>query len=608
MNLLQTLDLDCRPEVERLYFNVIKADETSIDRFPSRDGDRLHIPAGTSVSFDSYFNSFFENYWFQYTHLSSAHLRLRLEGDCVVSIHRQTPHRDVYLLDRLSPVDGIVEFELDDEDELRVEAGRVWFTILATTDVELSDGGWFTNEEPARAVSLAAVFCTFNRQQYLQRILKALAAHPGAVASLSKLFIVNQGDSFTSEEILGGPGSNLESIVHLIEQPNMGGCGGFTRGMYETWRDDDLTHFVLLDDDSRVHPDSLLRTSTFLSYAYDDVVVGGHMLNLHRPNFLFEAGAELDAETLQPQPLINDEFIGDEAGLSALLRPGSVEYNGWWFFGAPKRVLDEVGFPMPCFIRGDDIEFGMRLKRNGWRTIPVPGIAVWHEPFYLKLGSWQLFFEVRNRLAAATLHDAGSWSAIRRDLLAVFTRDISMSRYHSAQLMIDAISDYLAGPEVCLQTDNEALQRARKVVTELGPTQVEVPGIIASKAERLAKAGDIRRVGYKVLDEGERRLGKFALGAHVARRQLQPSGDRIGGPVFRAADIQPHRAAAADRYTVVEEHNAIAWLHERDREIERKLWSQFRPLLQRVGPIDSYIEQRQQTIGWRTFWQHLFED
>jgi len=72
-----------------------------------------------------------------------------------------------------------------------------------------------------------------------------------------------------------------------------------------------------------------------------------------------------------------------------------MHFNGWWMFGFPKRWVERVGMPLPCFIRGDDIEFGMRLHEAGLPTVPLPGVAVWHEPFYLKLGQKKLWGDRR---------------------------------------------------------------------------------------------------------------------------------------------------------------------------------------------------------------------
>lgn len=610
MFLLQRIDLAAQAEIELLYWAVQGPSEGATELHPTKnDQGGLSIPAGGKVSFESYFNSFFENYWFAHTHLESVTLQLQLKGRCTVSLWRQTPHRDVYLLERRE-VDAsdfeAVEFTLRDDDELRVEAGRVWFEISAAGDTELEGGGWFTTDEPARPVELGVVFCTFNREKYLGRILNTLDSEPAVVDRIGRFFVVNQGNPFQAADLLDSnePGGISDKLT-IIEQDNLGGCGGFTRGMVETYKDPDLTHFVLLDDDIRVHPDSLLRCASFLAFAHDDVSVGGHMLNLHRPNYLFEAGARLHGGHLQPDPIGQDTLIAFRKGLQTFLRAGAVSYNGWWFFAASKSLLDEIGFPMPCFIRGDDIEFGMRIEAAGKKTVPVPGIAVWHEPFYLKLGNWQLYFETRNRLMSANLHGAGDWSALRKNIGTVFARDIAMSRYHSARLIIEALRDYEAGPEACFVTDDEALQRCRAIVAEYGPERVESSASLESRSDKAADADRVRKEIHKVRVAIERRTSKVGVMAQTARRLALPVRAK-DTPVFRAADLSPSKAAGADRYIVQEEHGGVSWLYERDPELERKLWREFAPMLRRLGPSARFREAHDGAKQWHTYWDDRY--
>ena len=197
-------------------------------------------------------------------------------------------------------------------------------------------------------------------------------------------------------------------------------------------------------------PESLFRGIRFMGYAYDNVAFGGHMLDLVKPNTLYEAGAQLDPEVAEPIPLNHGLLLSRAENLAEFLTIRPIDYNGWWMFGGSKQMLEQVGLPMPSFIRGDDIEYGVRLNREGYSTVPVPGIGVWHEPFYFKLGNWHLYFEVRNRLTMLSLHGNGSLPAVIRKLRRVFTRDAMLSRYHSCQFMIAAIEDYLEGPRKVL--------------------------------------------------------------------------------------------------------------------------------------------------------------
>jgi len=604
---LQRVDLAPPLEIAELYRKEIGHDRDTrpIDVVDSA----LIIPTGGLVTFDTYFNAFFENYWFGYTNLASVDLSVAIDGDCVVSLWRQTPNFDRYLVRRTQHAGkGQVDFHVNHDEELRAEAGRLWFEIEALSDVTVRSAEWSSTDQPQRNVALGVVFCTFNREKYLQRILRALDQDDRALDAIERLFVINQGRPFTADEIVGPDSTGrLLTKLTVIEQPNMGGCGGFTRGMYETATDPNLTHFLLMDDDSRVNAESVARTAEFLGFCDENVAVGGHMLNLHRPNRLFEAGAMLDDSTLQPTPIHHDTDLTDGVGLEPFLRTGAVSYNGWWMFGAPASVLDDVGYPMPCFIRGDDMEYGVRLRNANFRTVPVPGIAVWHEPFYLKLGGWQFFYEVRNRLALAALHDHPNFGGIRKDLRRVFARDIAMCRYHSCKLMIEGIQAYTGGPQVALDTTDGPLRAAAAIVAEYGPEKVEETAYVQSKAEDRRNRGELRRMLDSAQESTRRKVGKVLLAGQVVRRVAIP--ERAGPanlPVLRAADLTPHGVANYDGYVVVEEHGGSAWRFQRNRTIEQALWREALPLFKQVEYDPRYQNEFEQTGKFEKTWRETF--
>ena len=72
----------------------------------------------------------------------------------------------------------------------------------------------------------------------------------------------------------------------------------------------------------------------------------------------------------------------------------------------PRAVAEDVGLPLPLFIKWDDAEYGLRARSRGYRTATVPGIAIWHMSFLEKddTSDWQAYFHYRNRLVAAALH------------------------------------------------------------------------------------------------------------------------------------------------------------------------------------------------------------
>ena len=465
-HILQHVEFDVDLEVERLFFHQ---DQRSSRSYASVTDGQMTIPERTSISFDSYFASFFEDHWRAFSDIGEIQLTLRVSGTGWIVLYRSTERSNVVERRHFDTNGGPAEVTITvpTDGNLAFRYGRLWFQVDAISTVTLENCCWATPTLPVRDVRTSLVFCTFNRVPYLRRVLCDLADDPEALGEVERVLVVNQGDPLTEEELTDNP--EVSKKLSLLQQENLGGCGGFSRGMLETYDDDELTHFILLDDDIKLHPHSVFRAVQFARFARHDVAIGGHMLDLVDSNSLFEAGANFRPGSLLPDPVTVTGPLSDRSVLNELRYPTTVDYNGWWFFMASKEHIEEVGFPIPCFIRGDDMEYGMRLNLHGVRTVPIPGVAVWHEPFYMKLGGWQYYFEVRNRLSMHSLLGVGDWSTIKLQIRRTFHRDAMLSRYASCQFAIEALRDYVEGADVALETGPGPLERMRGIQQQLGP-------------------------------------------------------------------------------------------------------------------------------------------
>jgi GT2 family glycosyltransferase len=569
MTVLQHVDLETDPATQGLRFRY---DSTSADQhaLQSHDDRSLRIAPGLPVSFDTYFNNFYEGYWRDCTAVGAVVLRLRLTGRGLVTVRRQSGEGPVYLVDRVpfdSAMATTVEVSLDTAEGFAFSPGRVWFEIHAAEACILHGGEWVTPEQPQREVRTSLVFCTFNRVPYLSRIVRALAERKDVYESVARIYVINQGDQFAVSDLIPAATDEFLNRIELIEQDNLGGCGGFSRGIYETLAEGTLTHFILLDDDIRLHPESIFRATRLMAFAHDDMALGGHMLDLVRPNELYEAGADFDPANALPKPIGQHTDLTAEDALELFLKVRPADYNGWWFFMASTKVAEELGLPVPCFIRGDDMEYGARLARNGVRTIPMPGVAVWHEPFYLKLGNWHYYFEVRNRLMMLSLHRNGDLHAVRRQIRRTFHRDAMLSRYNSCQYAIDAVRDYLDGGEKVFDTSNSALLKCLEHQKTIGAERVE--GSATPNARRF---GRLRR-----------RATFWAIPLIRVARLFAPVSSKRPKVLRTGRDqLVSWRPAVFDRYQLVDEHEQSVWQLERNPRLERRQLIEFERLMRRL--------------------------
>jgi galactofuranosylgalactofuranosylrhamnosyl-N-acetylglucosaminyl-diphospho-decaprenol beta-1,5/1,6-galactofuranosyltransferase len=259
---------------------------------------------------------------------------------------------------------------------------------------------------------------------------------------IERIFIIDQGTMRVREHAGFAPLVDRHgSRIQIIEQGNFGGAGGFTRAIMEARRQGGASHMLLMDDDAELEIEAVRRSVMFHAISLDAVAVGGQMLNAYRPNELVESGGIYNRQSIRIEPTAWRREEVNGTGVTF------VDYNAWWFFTFPLNVIDRAGLPLPMFIRGDDIEFGLRLKENGIQTVTLPGAAVWHEPFYTKVGGWTGYYDLRNLLILAMLHGrAGRLAPSLMIVQWVFGRLVRFD-YYSAWLFEQAAREFLAGPE-----------------------------------------------------------------------------------------------------------------------------------------------------------------
>jgi len=551
--LLARVPSDCPVNLRPLYWRLLGwVDEPGLGAVPVADG--LRIAPSACVAFDTYFGALFELQWRLYTRAGGITLKLDLQGEAVLRVWRRTPGTPAALLHEAA-VSGPVQAELAPEPHFR-QAGLLWFELQAGPGgATLRAASWHATDAVPAPVGLGVVICTFNREAELGRVLDAIAGHAGLEA-VARVIVVNQG----RPDLLADPGiapsaALLSSRLRVVEQGNLGGAGGFGRGLLEALDDPEVTHACLLDDDVRLEPESLARMAAFFSLASRDLVLGGHMLDGVRPTSLYESGAIVKHNwALIPLNPMLDLTRPDT--LDRLLDVTAMHYSGWWMCGLPLSLLRQAGMPLPCFIRGDDVEFGLRLHNAGVPTVPLPGVGIWHEPFYLKIGGWQLYYETRNALICAALHEGFE---PRRVVVLVLKRlliHLLTYRYYNAALIVRATEDFLLGPAVLdrnpqpLHAGLEALRMAHPDAWTARET-VLPPAPVGGSPQRVA--------GFAL-----------ALAAAVARNWLRVP--RPGGPArLDVVNLVWFRVQGADNLAVDTHWDRDLPTYRRDRAAFRAL-------------------------------------
>lgn len=435
-------------------------------RLAAYDGTEgcIRLASGGKVWFNTYFNGFSMEKWKKYTVLEGLSLTLRLSGRVKITLCAEEKIHDDIISTVLA--EETVESAVPAAFTFRYPggSGKGMYSFRAEAagkEAVIYGGAYGTEipEEKRRQVKIAAGICTFRREAFVERNLRILRENilenpESPMYGHLEVFVSDNGKTLDRKSL------ETENI-HLFPNPNLGGTGGFTRDLIEMMKrrqELGLTHVLLMDDDIVIEPEALVRTWTMLSLLKDEYAgafIGGAMLRLDKQSIQVESGAAWNGGAL------NSLKAGlDLRSLMSCLYNEFEEYrefNAWWYCCFPMEVVREDNLPLPIFIRGDDVEYGLR---NMKQLILLNGICVWHEPFENKYSSFLEYYIVRNQLIDNAFHCP--WYGAKQLKKAVWVhcrQEIMFYRYRNVDLYIRGIEDFLKGPDWLMEQDGEALHK-----------------------------------------------------------------------------------------------------------------------------------------------------
>lgn len=444
-----------------------------------------HLAAGTTVSFGTYFNAFPASYWRRWTNLKAVTLELETQGEGMVIVYKSNARGVIQRVDA-----KVLSGQEKNSFELPLapfgDGGWYWFDLIATQDdLTLLEAAWKGDITPrlGSAGGKATVqITTMNKVDYCIDNIRSLGQNLDALESVQEILIVDQGtdkvqDHPDFEEVV----APLAGKFRIINQANLGGSGGFARGMYESVNNGS-DYVMLLDDDVVVEPESILRLITFADYCKNPTIVGGHMFDMYDRSVLHAFGEVVNPwRTFYDKPQ-DDMSLGHNLAFSNLRnthwmhRRVDVDYNGWWMCLIPTEVIKKIGLSLPLFLKWDDAEYGLRAKAAGIPTVSFPGAGLWHVSWQDKDDSvgWQAYFHERNRLITALIHSPfEKGGAVLRESLFLDVKHALSMQYYTEEGRLMAIEDLLSGPEHLHPSLSERLPVIRGKVKDFQDAQLK---------------------------------------------------------------------------------------------------------------------------------------
>ena len=500
---------------------------------------------GDTQSFDTYFGVFHAGRWRRKTSVNELHVVLQASGACDIEVIAVKRLKESVVATRSVPAAGIVDIRVCDLQETSIDTYYV-----SIRGARIVEGAWCSAVAPIREVHMNAVITTFNRQPYVLANIERMRKMVDEEASVANSFRVTIVDNGRNLEV--PPSDSLQPTV--IPNPNLGGAGGFARGLIHARNDAWTTHVLFMDDDISLEGESLVRTIAMFRYATDPkLCVHGAMISEEIPWMQFEAGAHYAWRYTYPLRAVGrEDDLRDRITVLADELESKFEYTAWWYTAFPIEVGKDN--PVPVFVRGDDVAFG--LMHTGEHTITMKGVAVWHADFALKNGPMTLYYETRNMLLVETLvYDQHRWYHTAYRTLSFGFRNLFSLRYASLEYMLKGLDHYLEGPDFWRNVDHAAMhdevrmcpeEKASSLTSEL--SAVQVPGGIPKP---------IRLIGFLMAVP---LVGGYILPAWMRTKKMgvAPINSRAVGLATRRNSIL-HRHPRLDEGYVLERDSQRFW-------------------------------------------------
>lgn len=340
--------------------------------------------------------------------------------------------------------------------EIEKYLGCLYFEIISLDEAVIIENCEYKTKQDMDTlndVDLKIVICTYKREEYVRKNIKLLENifydDASNLHNNFEVYIIDNAKTIKKYE---------SEFIHFIYNKNLGGSGGFTRGLIEVMNSHKMfSNVLLMDDDVEILPESLKRLYSlllFLKEEYKDSIVSGSMLQMDKKYLLHETGGNFIGRGFEPIKYKLD--MTQETNILFNEQDTKIKPNfaPWWFSCIPSIYVKRDNLPLPFFIKGDDVEYGIR---NTKKIISLNGIGIWHESFEKKYAQANTFYyEVRNFLiiTAVNYEKYNSIKAIKF-IIERYMREALRYRYKSTDLIMNAVEDFLRGSKFFFDVNEE---------------------------------------------------------------------------------------------------------------------------------------------------------
>lgn len=407
----------------------------------------LSIKQDGKVDLLTYFNCFSLCQWKRYTTIKKLCIKGCIDGKANVEIIGLSKKGSKVL--HSITVNGEFEQAID---VLAMDAQLLGLNITAIEDCCIKNIAYYGDFEKWQPLKIGVSICTFKREEYVKKTMAKLLEFSSKHQWLSTL-VVDNGSALDEME---------QDDLRIIHNPNYGGSGGFTRGLIENLERKENDYVLLMDDDIDIDTTAIERMYALLCglrKEYKDSFLSGAMLRMEEPCIQHENTAywgKIRLHSLgQGWNLADTQFLLENEAISNYKN----QYAAWWYCCIPVKRISEIGLPLPIFIKGDDIEYGIRNQRE---VIHMNGIGVWHMAFAGKVNAAINYFSDRNMLIINQYADRCNGVTLFTAIVGRLAKRLLKGNFLGVRYLKLAVNDFSAGlDELTKKTSDEKFAEVR---------------------------------------------------------------------------------------------------------------------------------------------------
>ena len=216
---------------------------------------------------------------------------------------------------------------------------------------------------------IAVVICNYNKKEYVIKCIESLQKQ---IVRNFDIYVVDNASSDGSVgEIQRTYG---DAVTLLCNTENLGGSGGFNTGMRVAY-DSGYKYIVLLDNDVVLDKNALRIMCEDMKNNPHIGIMGAKILKMDYPDIIQEFAPTVNYSTMTFE--LNH---GGEKDTGELPHFVDCDYVPACALIVKCEVIEKIGYMSEeNFIYYDDIEWGVRCHRAGYRVVANSKATVWHK-------------------------------------------------------------------------------------------------------------------------------------------------------------------------------------------------------------------------------------